>query len=60
MAQTAKHLSTMQETRVRALGWEDALEKEMAVHSSTIAWKIPGTEKPGKLQSMGSHRVGHD
>ena len=60
MAQTATHLSSMQETRVRALGWEDALEKEMAIHSSTIAWKIPGTEKPGKLQSMGSQRVGHD
>ena len=54
MAQTVKRLSTMQETRVRALGWEDPLEKEMAIHSSTIAWKIPWTEEPGRLQSMGS------
>ena len=45
---------------VRALGWEDPLEKEMAIHSSTIAWKIPWTEEPGRLQSMGSQRVGHD
>ena len=42
------------------LGWEDPLEKEMAIHSSTIAWKIPWTEEPGRLQSMGSQRVGHD
>ena len=49
-----KRLSTMQETRVRSLGWEDPLEKEMAIHSSTIAWKIPWTEMPGRLQSMGS------
>ena len=49
-----KHLSTMQETRVRSLGWEDPLEKEMAIHSSTIAWKIPWTEEPGRLQSMES------
>jgi len=55
-----KCLSTMQETWVRALGWEDPLEKEMATHSSTIAWKIPWTEVPGRLQSMGSQRVGHD
>ena len=54
VAQTVKHLSTMWETRVRALGWEDPLEKEMAIHSSTIAWKIPWTEKPGRLQSVGS------
>ena len=60
VAQTVKRLSTMQETRVRALGWEDPLEKEMAIHSSTIAWKIPWTEEPGRLQSMGSQRVGHD
>ena len=52
-----KHLSTMQETRVRSLGREDPLEKEMAIHSSTIAWKIPCTEEPGRLQSMGSQRV---
>ena len=54
VAQTVKRLSTMQETQVRALGWEDPLEKEMAIHSSTIAWKIPRTEEPGRLQSMGS------
>jgi len=45
---------------VQSLGWEDPLEKEMAIHSSTIAWKIPWTEEPGRLQSMGSQRVGHD
>ena len=60
MAQTVKHLPTMWETWVQSLGWEDPLEKEMAVHSSTIAWKIPWTEEPGRLQSMGSQRVGHD
>ena len=55
-----KRLSTMQETQVRALGWEDPLEKEMATHSRTIAWKIPWTEEPGRLQSTGSQRVRHD
>ena len=55
-----KCLSTMQETRVRSLGREDPLEKEMAAHSSTIAWKIPWTEEPGRLQSMRSQRVGHN
>ena len=60
MAQMVKPLSTMQETRVRSLGREDPLEKEMAIHSSTIAWKIPWTEEPDRLQSMGSQRVGHD
>ena len=55
-----KCLSTMRETRVQYLGWEDPLEKEMAIHSSTIAWKVPGTEEPGRLQSMGSQRVGHN
>ena len=59
-AQMVKHLSTMRETRVQSLGWEDPLEKEMAIHSSTIAWKIPWTEEPGRLQSMGSQRVGHN
>ena len=59
MAQTVKRLSTMQETRVQALGWEDPLEKEMATHFSTIAWKIPRTEEPGGLQSIGMKRVGH-
>ena len=60
VAQTVNHLSTMQETWVQSLGWEDPLEKKMAVHSSTIAWKIPWTEEPGRLQSMGSHKVGHN
>ena len=60
MAQTVKRLSTMRETRVWALGWEDPLEKEMAIHSSTIAWKIPWTEDTGRLQSMESQRVRHD
>ena len=55
-----KRLSTMQETRVRLLKQEDPLEKEMAPHSSTIAWKIPWMEEPGRLQSMGLQRVGHD
>ena len=59
MAQTVKRLPTMWETRVRSLGREDLLEKEMATHSSTLAWKIPW-EKPGRVQSMGSQRVGHD
>ena len=54
-----KRLSAMQETRVRALVREDPLEKEMAAHSSTLAWKIPCMEEPGRLQSMGSQRVGH-
>ena len=60
VAQTVKRLSTMRETWVQALGWEDPLEKEMAIHSSTIAWKIPWTEEPGRLQSRGSQRVRHD
>ena len=57
-----KHLPTMRETQVQSLGWEDPLEKEMTTHSSTLAWKIPWTEEPGRLQSMsmGSLRVGHD
>ena len=55
-----KRLSTMRETRVQSLGWEETLEKEMAPHSSTIAWKIPWTEEPDRLQSMGSQRVGHN
>ena len=54
VAQTAKRLPVMQEARVRFLGREDPLEKEMAMHSSTTAWKIPWTEEPGRLQSMGS------
>ena len=55
-----KRLSTMQETWVRSLGWEDPLEKEMATHSSTIAWKISWTEEPGRLQSMEWQGVRHD
>ena len=60
VAQMVKHLPTVQKTRVQSLGWEDPLEKEMATHSSTLAWKIPWTEEPGRLQSMGSQRVRHD
>ena len=60
VAQMVKRLPTMQETRVRSLVWEDLLEKEMATHSSTLAWKIPWTEEPGGLQSVGLQRVGHD
>ena len=60
VAQTVKRLSAMQETRVRSLGWEDPLEKEMAAHSSILAWKIPWTSEPGRLPSMGSQRVQHD
>ena len=60
VAQTVKHLSIMRETWVQALGWEDPLEKEMAIHSSTTAWKIPWTEEPGRLQSMGLQKVGDD
>ena len=55
-----KRLPTMRETRVQALGQEDLLEKEMATHSSILAWKIPWMEDPGRLQSMGSQRVGHN
>ena len=60
VAQTVKRLPAMRETRIQPLGWEDPLEKEMAARSSTLAWKIPWTEEPGGLQSMGSQRVGHD
>ena len=60
VAQMFKRLSTMWETWVRSLGQEDPLEKEMSIHSSTIAWKIPWIEEPGRLQPMGSQRVGHD
>ena len=58
VAQTVKRLPKMWETQVQSLGWEDLLEKEMATHSSILAWKIPWTEEPGKLQSMGLQRVG--
>ena len=60
VAQTVKRLPAMWETWVQSLGQEDPLEKEMATHPSTIAWKIPWTEEPGRVQSMGSQRVGHD
>ena len=60
MAQTVKRLPTVQETRVRSLGREYPLEKEMATHSSILAWKIPWTEELGWLLSMGSQRVGHN
>ena len=59
-AQRAKNLPAMQETWVQSLDGEDPLEKEMATHSSIVAWKIPWMEEPGRLQSMGSQRVGHD
>ena len=60
MAQLVKNLPAMQETRVQSLGQEDPLEKRMATHSTILAWRIPLTEKPSRLQSMGSQRVGHD
>ena len=60
VAQMVKHLPAMQETWVQSLSWEDPLEKGMATHSSIPAWKIPWTEEPGGLQSMGSQRIGHD
>ena len=60
MARRLKRLPAMQETQVRSLSWDDTLEKEMATHSSILAWRIPWTEEPGRLQSMGSQRVGHD
>ena len=60
VAQRLKHLLAMRETWVRSLGLEDPLEKETATHSSILAWRIPWTEEPGGLQSMGSQRVVHD
>ena len=60
MAQRVKRLPAMRETWVRSLGQEDPLEKEMATHSGILAWKMPWMEKPGRLQSMGWQRVGHD
>ena len=60
VAQTVENLPAMRETWVQSLGWEDPLEKEMATHSGTLAWRIPRTEEPGRLQSTGSQRVGHD
>ena len=60
MAQAVKNLPAMQETQVQSLGWADPLEEGMATHSSILAWRIPWTEEPGELQSMGLQRVGHD
>ena len=60
MAQIVKNLPALQETWVQSLGWEDLLEEEMATLSSILAWRIPWTEEPGRLQSIGSQRVGHD
>ena len=60
MTQMVENLSAKQETQVESLGWEDALEKGMATHSSILAWRIPWTEEPGRLLSMGSQRVRHD
>ena len=60
VAQMVKHLPAMRETQVRFLGWEDPLEKEMAIHSSTLTWKIPWMEEPDRRQSVGSQRVGHN
>ena len=60
VAQSVKDLPAVQETQIRSLGQEDPLEKEIATHSSILAWEIPWTEKPGRVQSMGSQRVGHD
>ena len=60
MAYTVKNPPVVQETQVRSLGWEDLLEEGTATHSSILAWRIPWTEEPGELQSMGSQRVGHD
>ena len=60
MAQLVKNLPAMQETPVKSLGQEDFLEKEMATHCSILTWEIPWIEEPGRLQSMGSERVGHN
>ena len=60
VAQMVKNLPAMWETWVQSMGWEDLLEKAMATHSSIPAWKIPWTEEPGRLQSTGSQRLGHD
>ena len=60
VTQRVKRLPAMPETQVRSLGWEDLLEKEMAIHSSILAWRTPWTEEPNGLQPMGSQRVRHD
>ena len=60
MAQTVKNMPAMQETRVQSLGLEDELKKEMEIHSNILPWRISCTEEPGRLESMGKQRVGHD
>ena len=60
VTQMIKSLPAMQEMQFQSLGWEDPLEEEMAIYSSILAWEIPWTEEPGRLQAMGSQRVGHD
>ena len=60
VAQMVKNLPAMQENWVQSLGWEDPLEKDMATHTSILAWRIPWTEEPGRLQSMERQRIGHD
>ena len=60
IAQLVKNLPAVQETRIRSLVWEDTLEQEIATHSNFLAWRIPWMEEPGRLQSMGSQRVGHE
>ena len=60
IAQSVKNLPAVEGTQIQFLGWEDPLEKEMATHSSILAWRIPWVEEPGRLQSMESQRVGHD
>ena len=60
VAQMVKNVPAVKETQVQSMGWEDPMEKEMAPHSSILAWEIPWTEEPGKLRSMGSQRIGHD
>ena len=60
LVQTVRSRPSMQETRIQSLGWEEPLEEEMTTHSSVLAQRIPRTEEPGRLQSMGSLRVGHD
>ena len=59
MAQTVKNLPAIQETQVQPLGWEDPLEEEIVTHSSILAWRIPQTEEPGRLQAMELQRIGH-
>ena len=60
VAQMVKNLPAMQETWIQSLNWEEPLEKEMVMHSSFLVWRIPGTEEPGRIQSMSLQRIGHD